>query len=191
MIINHAKNCEKSMLISSVITLLLGIILAVSPTESIHMLTSIIAIIFLLIGAFQVIDYLHQPKELKMTSLSFILGILFLCIGFYLFIKIESLVKFITILIGLTICIKSLFKIQFALNLRDISDKWKYNFIIGIIEMIMGVVLLANPFDSAVLFLRIVGILLAVGSIIEIIETLMVLRSLKDAKEIVFYDKKK
>ena len=62
MILEYAKKCEKSMLISTVITLILGIVLIIEPTGSIKMLTSIIAIMCMLMGGFQVIDYLRKPR---------------------------------------------------------------------------------------------------------------------------------
>lgn len=183
MIIEYAKRCEKSMMVSTIVMLILGIILAIEPTASIRMITTIIAIVFMLIGGFQLVDYIRKPRQDKMMSLSLILGVILLAVGLFLFINTDSLVKFITVLIGITIAIKALFKIQFSLNIRDISDKWRYNLVIGLIEMTLGVILLLNPFNSAVIFLRIVGILLIVGSIVELVETGLVLKTLDNVTE--------
>ena len=57
--------------------------------------------------------------------------------------------------------------------------------------MIMGLILLFNPFESAALFLRIVGIILVIGSIAELIETGVVMHSLSDVKELEFVEKTK
>lgn len=194
MILDYIKRCEKSMLISTVVTLILGVVLAFEPGGSIKVITAIIAILFMLIGLFQLIDYLRQGKIEKMMSLSLILGIILFGVGVFLFVNLESLINFITTLIGITIMIKSLFKLQFAFNIKGVSDKWFYNLIVGLVGMILGIVLLVNPFESAELFLRIVGILLVVGSIAELVETFMVLRTLDDVKddaiELAFEEKK-
>jgi uncharacterized membrane protein HdeD (DUF308 family) len=191
MILEYAKKCEKSMLISTVITLILGIVLIIEPTGSIKMLTSIIAIMCMLMGGFQVIDYLRKPREEKMMSLSLILGVILLSIGLFLFINADALIKFITVIIGCTLCLKSLFKLQFAFNLNGISGKWKYNLIAGLVGMSLGLLLIINPFESAELFLRIMGIVIVIGSIAELIETAMVMKTLEDVKEINFIDKPK
>lgn len=193
MILEFAKRCEKNMLFSTVITLILGLILAYSPEGSIKVITGIIALMFLLIGILQLVDYIKQSKLEKMMSLSLILGILLTAVGVYLFINLESLANFITTLIGIAILIKSLFKLQYAFNIRDISDKWFYNLIVGVVGIILGIVLLVNPFSSAKLFLRIIGIIFVVGSIIELIETFMVLKTIEDheAIELPFEEKKK
>ena len=155
------------------------------------MLTAIIAITCMLMGGFQLIDYIRKPREEKMTSLSFIFGIILLAVGLFLFINNEALVRFITVIIGITLCVKSLFKLQFAINLRGISDKWKYNLFAGIIGMSLGLIIFINPFESASLFLRIIGFSLVVGSILELVETGMVMNSLNDVKELSFVEKKK
>lgn len=191
MILDYAKKCEKTMLATSIITLVLGIVLVIEPTGSIKMLTAIIAIMCMLMGGFQLIDYIRKPKEEKMTSLSLIFGIILLSVGLFLFINNEALVKFITVIIGITICVKSLFKLQFAINLRGISDKWKYNLLAGIIGMSLGLIIFINPFESASLFLRIIGIALVIGSVLELVETGMVMSSLNDIKELSFVEKKK
>ena len=191
MILEYAKKCEKSMLISTVIILILGIVLIIEPTGSIKMLTSIIAIMCMLMGGFQVIDYLRKPREEKMMSLSLILGVILLSIGLFLFINADALIKFITVIIGCSLCLKSLFKLQFAFNLNGISGKWKYNLIAGLIGMSLGLILIINPFESAELFLRIIGGVIIVGSIAEVVETIIVIRTLDDVKELKFTEKRK
>ena len=189
MILEFAKRCEKNMLFSTVLTLILGIVLAYSPEGSIKVITGIIAALFLLIGILQLVDYVKQSKVEKMMSLSLILGILLSVVGIFLFINLESLANFITTLIGIAILIKSLFKLQFAFNIRDISDKWFYNLIVGIV----GIVLLVNPFDSAKMFLRIVGIIFIIGSIVELVEICMVIKTIDEheAIELPFEEKVK
>lgn len=191
MILNYAKKCEKTMLVSTIITLVLGVILIIEPTGSIKMLTSIVAIMCMLMGGFQLIDFIRKPREEKMTSLSMVLGIILLAIGLFLFLNADALIKFITVIIGCSLCLKSLFKLQFALNLKGVSDKWKLNLIAGLITLSLGLLLIINPFESAELFLRIVGIVIAVGSIAELVETIIVMKSLDDVKEIKFEEKKK
>lgn len=193
MILEFARRCEKNMLFSTVLTLILGIVLAYSPEGSIKVITGIIAALFLLIGILQLVDYVKQSKVEKMMSLSLILGILLSVVGIFLFINLESLANFITTLIGIAILIKSLFKLQFAFNIRDISDKWFYNLIVGIVGIVLGTVLLVNPFDSAKMFLRIVGIIFIIGSIVELVEICMVIKTIDEheAIELPFEEKVK
>lgn len=189
MILEFAKRCEKSMLISTVITLVLGIVLLIEPSGSIQVLTAIVAILSMLIGGLQIIEYIRQKREEKMMSLSLALGVILLSVGIYLMFNLKSLVIFFTNIIGIAICIKALFKIQYAFNVKGLSNKWTYNLIVGVVSMILGIILICNPFKSAELFLRIIGVLLLISSIAEIVETGLVIKSLDDAREIPFVEK--
>ena len=191
MIRDFAKRCEKSRLASTIITLVLGIVLLIEPSGSIQVLTAIVAISLMLIGGFQIIEYIREKREEKMQSLSLVLGTILLVVGIYLMCNLKSLVIFFTNIIGIAICIKALFKIQYAINIRDLSDKWLYNLIVGVFSMILGVLLIFNPFKSAEVFLRIMGAILVVSSIAELIETTMIIKSLDDSKEIPFKEKEK
>ena len=191
MVLEYAKRCEKNMLFSTVFTLVLGIVLFFEPAGSIKVITGLIATLFLVIGVLQLIDYFKQSKLEKMMSLSLILGLILSGIGVFLFVNIESLVNFITTIIGLSLLVKSLFKLQFAFNIKDISSKWFYNLIVGMVGGILGIILLVNPFKSAEIFLKIVGVLLVIGSIAELVETLMVLKTIEDVKELPFEEKVK
>lgn len=191
MILDYVKKCERNMLLSTLLTLILGMVLTFEPTGSIKIITYIVAFLFFIIGVIQLFMFFKQDKIERMTSASFVLGVVLAGIGLLLFYNAKSLVNFITLLIGLTIIVKSLFKLQFAINLKGISDKWFYNLIVGLVGFIIGIILILNPWDSAVMFLRIVGIVLSIGSVIEFIETMSVMKTLDDYKELPFEEKKK
>ena len=189
--IDNAKRLEKGLMSSSVLTLILGLVLLIAPGASLKFITFIIALFAILMGLFQLIEYLKMPRENKMMSLSMMLGIVFLAVGIFLMLNLTALVNFIPLMIGIFIAIKSVFKIQFALNLKEISDKWKYNLVVGLVGMTLGVLLIFNPFGSAAMFLRIIGLVLAVSSVIELIEAGSIMRTLDDAKELPFVEKEK
>ena len=188
--IDSQKKNEKSMLLTDLVTLILGIILMIEPKGSIRIMTATIGILFIIAGIFSVISYIKKPKELKIRNVSLVVGILMITGGLYISLSTESLVKFVTLILGISLFVKSLFKVQFALNTKSVSSKWKSNLIMGLITMFLGIILFLNPFDSAAAFLRICGIALAVMSAVDMVTTFMVIRSLKDYKELSFVDKK-
>ena len=109
MILDYAKKCERNMLLGTVLTLVLGMVLAFEPQNSIKIISGIIAGMFCLIGVVFLITFIKQNKMERMTSFSLVLGVILIGIGVFLFVNIESLVNFITLLIGIAVLIKSLF----------------------------------------------------------------------------------
>ena len=191
MILNYAKNCEKRMLVSSILMLFLGIVLLIEPTKSLNFITGIIALVSTIIGIMMIVDYLKQDRMEKMLSVSLILGIIFIAIGILLFVNISSLVSFIMTLIGIMVVVKSLFKLQYAFNLKGISKSWIYNLGYGVLSLILGIILIVNPFDSAEVFIRIMGVIFIISSVAEIIENVKVMHSLDEVTELPFVEKKR
>ena len=189
--IETAKNCEKSMIATSIITLVLGLVLIFEPLKSVQLITIGIAVVLMAIGLVQIYFYIRSTRIEKMTSLSLVLGVMLLAIGLYLITSSTKLGELITGIIGIFVCIKSLFKIQYAINLKGISPKWKYNLIAGILYLSLGIIIILNPLNSLELFLRIIGGVLIAGSIAEFVETFMVLKTLDglDIRELPFMEK--
>lgn len=182
---NRVKNYEKSMIISTLCTLILGLLLALKPETSIKIITISIAVILIIIGSFMLGVYFKTEKQMRMVSVSLVISIVLFAISLFLILNTESLANFITIILGMFISIKALFKIQFAINLKNLSEKWKYNLIVGLLSLTLGVLILLNPFKSATLFFRIIGIILTMGSLIELIETILVLKNLKEKDNVI------
>ena len=189
--IETAKNCEKSMIATSIITMLLGLVLIIEPSKSIQLITIGIAIVLMAIGLVQIYFYIRSSRVEKMTSLSLVLGVILLAIGIYLLTNSNEQIKFVTRIIGLFVCIKSLFKLQYAVNLKGISPKWKYNLIAGLLYLTLGIIIVLEPTSALEIFLRIIGGILIVGSIAEFVETIMVLKTLDsiNIRELPFFEK--
>jgi hypothetical protein len=185
MLYNSAKRYRKTCLISSIATLILGVVLMMEPASSLKIITLIIGLMTLITGCFWIYDYIKAPQEEKMISKSLLLGLVSACVGVYLIINTESLVNFITVIIGLTITIKSIVKLQFAVNIRNFSTTWKYNLVFALLGITLGILLLANPFKGAEVFFRIIGVVMIVGSVMELIECAFIMKNLniKEAKK--------
>ncbi len=189
--VSKAKKSERSLIVSSVLTLVIGIMLAIYPDDSLSLLTKIIAIGLMLIGIYEIITFFKIAKMERIGSASFALGVVFFAGGLYLFINDAILPKFITTFIGVLVCIKSVYKIQIAISIKDYSKNWKYSFVSGIIVLSLGIVMIFHPNDTANTIVRILGILLTLSSIYEIVESITIVKKIDKVTDAVFIEKKK
>jgi len=189
MLLDLIKKSELKMIFGSLLTLVLGIVLAVAPEASLQLLTSGIGIVLMIIGIFSIINFFRLTKEERILSGALVIGFLISMIGLFLFINNKVLVSFITTIIGLALAIKGLYKIQFAVNLKSASNEWKWNLLIGILILTVSILLIINPFNGASVFMTIIGIVLIIGSIIEIIESIRIVKDLDKVKELPFEEK--
>jgi uncharacterized membrane protein HdeD (DUF308 family) len=196
--IDIIKKSMKGMLVYTIIMLVIGIIFAVNPGTSINVMTGFIAILAMLLGGYFVFDYIKTPREQKLLSFSLAFGIVLIGIGLFIFLKRDALINFITVLIGITLIVKAIYKLQIALNIRKLTKGWKYNLLVALLTFTMGLILVIYPEGSAETFLRIIGIVIALGAIGELVETAYVMGTIKeditptvasDAKELPFEEK--
>lgn len=193
------KKGENKSFATTIVTLILGIILAIIPTQSLEIIVRIIALLIIFIGGYLLYDYLRSSKEKQTISYSLAIGIIAIVIGLLLFLKPGVPAKLVVVVVGILLIIKGIYKLQLSLNTRSLTDKWKYNFLVSLIVITIGILLIIYPYSSISLFLRIIGIVLIVESVIELIESISVQKSTstsfkddkKDAKEIEFVDKNK
>ncbi len=189
--IDKLKKIEKSMIFSTVVTLVLGLLLTIFPGLSLKILAYVIGISLMIMGGAFIIDYVKGTRLEKITSISFVLGIIFVSIGLFFIVAHAKLLSFIMIIIGIIFLIKGLCKVQLALNVRGVLDSWKYNLIVGVLTLTIGLILVLNPGKSAETFLRVVGIFIIIGSFADLAESIWILRDLDKVHDADFIDKKR
>ena len=188
-LITNAKRSEKSIIASSILTLVVGVMLAIYPGNTLSLIGKVIGVALMIIGVSQIVVFFKNTKEDRVASASFALGIILFAIGLYIFINDKSLTNVFTTIIGLLICIKSIYKIQLAISLKSYSNTWKYNLVSGLIVLSMGLIIIFYPIETSSTFLRVIGIILIISSVYEIIESLLVIKNIYDFKDLPFKEK--
>ena len=189
--IDKLKKIEISMIFSTIVALVLGLLLTIFPDMSLKILAYIIGVSLMFMGGAFIIDYVRGTRLQKITSLSFVLGVIFIGVGLFFVVSYAKLLNFIMVIVGIIFLIKGLCKIQLAMNVRGVLDSWKYNLIVGCITITIGLVLVLNPSNSLESFLRIIGIFIIVGSFADLAESIWILRDLDKVKDADFVDKKR
>ena len=189
--IDKLKKIEKSMIFSTIVTLVLGLLLTIFPDMSLKILAYVIGISLMVMGGAFIIDYVKGTRLEKITSISFVLGVIFIGVGLFFIVAHAKLLNFIMVIIGIIFLIKGLCKVQLALNVRGVLDAWKYNLIVGALTLSIGLILVLNPGKSVETFLRVVGIFIIVGSFADLAESIWILRDLDKVKDADFIDKKR
>ncbi|MBQ4189131.1 MAG: DUF308 domain-containing protein [Bacteroidales bacterium] len=123
--IDKLKKIEKSMIFSTIVTLVLGLLLTIFPDMSLKILAYVIGISLMVMGGAFIIDYVKGTRLEKITSISFVLGVIFIGVGLFFIVAHAKLLNFIMVIIGIIFLIKGLCKVQLALNVRGVLDAWK------------------------------------------------------------------
>lgn len=146
---------------STLLMALIGFILAIIPGESIKLLTASLGAVILGYGVYLIVNYIMNKNN---NGLLLALAIVCFFIGLVLVINSTALADIALTIIGVIVFFKGLTKLYFNSAIGN-----TYGLCVGIFEGLLGIILLINPFASAALFLRIIGIFLLISALADFI----------------------
>ena len=129
-------------------------------------------------GAAELVSYFWN----KITySLSGILGLVVLLIGIWIFVKPQSVLSLIPIVIGVILAVHGVQDLKVAFDTkRNGYTKWWSMLLMAIISLALGIICIVNAFGMVTLTMQIIGIALVYDGISDI---WIVYKASKVAKE--------
>ncbi len=83
-------------------------------------------------------------------------------------------------MLAVWIIVKSIFHFQNAINLKSIPGSgWGWLLAFSILTFVLGLIIMFNPFSTAVITIRTLGIIVAFSEAFDIIESVIALIKLK------------
>ena len=149
--------------------IILGLILLLFPSVSIKIICIALGIAALVIGIIKLVNYFQEKEEIVLLSTGFISGFLLAALGLFFIIKPVVVASILPFFIGLLICFNGIVKLQSAFDLHKVGyDKWQIPLLIAILTLILGVILIINPFTGAKLAAMVIGAVLIIDGVTNI-----------------------
>ncbi len=168
-------------ILTSIIFIAFGIFLLLRPDTTIRIISYTIGIILILLGAFSLGKYYSDNKEKKSIDFNLIYGILSIIVGLVMILNPTALATLIPFVLGFWIVINGVIKIQYALELKkNKNDAWVATIVIALLILIWGLILVFNPFSGAIAITQLIGIFIIIYSILDIVESTLIRKNLKD-----------
>lgn len=147
-------------LLSSIFLLLLGLLLFFKSSETLVGISYLVGGVLIALGVIAIINFLRNGSRDIFVQLNIVYGIVSIVAGIFLVTVPEFIGSIIPIVVGIAVIISSSFKVQQALVLKNLDNKYFLpSLIMAIVCLVCGVVILFNPFTSAVVVTQIIGLL--------------------------------
>lgn len=181
------KRKEIKGILVSILLIILGVFLIVEPDKIVATLLRIMGIFALIMGAFDITSYFFSKNnEGKLFDYGLFKGVLEITMGILFVFKYDSLITIFYMILGIIIIFINLFKLQTSLNLKELNyDKYTTGAVIAGLSIILGVVIVLNPFETSNLVIILSGGVLVVSEIANIIYSLMILKHIKNIDKVV------
>lgn len=163
------KGLKANYTISAVICALLGLVLVIWPGTTSQIICMMLGGVLLAYGILQIVLYLFNRERTIISQGMMVLGIVFAVIGVWILFKPEMIIMAVPVIVGVLIAIHGLHNVTQAIVLKkDGYENWWVAFLLGLVTVILGGVLIYNPFEAVELVVRIIGAFLIYDGLSDI-----------------------
>ena len=179
------KKKEIKGILVSILLIALSIFLILRPEEIIATLLRVIGILVLIFGVFDSMSYFAKKDDTKLFDYGLLKGLMEVTLGILFIFKYEALISIFPMVLGLLIVFINLFKLQLSLNIKEVDDTYLTGVIISALSIILGVVILLNPFESLKVVVIVSGAILLVSELANIVYSIIVLKHIRKIHKVV------
>lgn len=181
---NIEKKIKKTFnlsLASSIIFVIVGLFLFIKPGATISIISYVTGGVLLLMGLISVYKYFTSYSAINLFGFELAYGVLLIIAVLFLVIDTSIFAKVINVILGIWIIVNSITKFQYGFVLKRAKNSdWIYTILVSLLSFIWGIVLLINPFESALTITQIIGIFIIVYAVLDIIDNFIIRRNIKD-----------
>ena len=182
---NYIRKLGRNSIILSIILLVFGLFMYTNPISTINVMIIVFGVILVLDGLVHLVSYFAIKDEYRFFSSELVQAIIYIILCFVLMLNYYNISYLLPIVLGIWIVVESLFKLQIALNIRDIYDShWGLLLGMSIITALLGAVILFNPVQSLALLTRICGVVLMIAEVISIFEGFSIISRVGKIKKV-------
>lgn len=168
-------------IVTSIIILLFGIFIFIKPDTTVKTISFLLGIILLLTGLNSIVNAFSNKEN--SNNLNIAVGIIIIIPALILFFNPTIIASIIPLLIGIYMIISAAFKLQYLYSLKAITNAWDISVVVvTIITLILGVLLVFNPFGGVIAITKLIGIFLIIYAVLDIINNINIKKKVKDVE---------
>ena len=173
------RKTTTSIILSSVAAFIIGLIMAVVPNLSLQAIGIAVGVYTMVYGVILMgINFTAHNTYIPFYGIAS--GILSIIVGLILVAMPNILSVVFAIALGIWIILSSVNIISIAITAKKTVTNWYLWLLLGIIDMICGIIILFNPFASSLSTVVLGGIIIMVHSTISIIGMIMIKQKIKE-----------
>ena len=178
------KELKWEAILTGVLYILLGIVALVIPETMQKTLGYLIGIVLIVAGLISIICYLLRDARENYYHNEFVFGLVGMVVGAAVLYKVEVIISLIPFILGILVLFSGCSKLQDAIDLKRLSyGSWAGMLVVAAINIILGIVLICNPFKAAIVLFRVLGVGLILSGASDCFSTIYFAEKLRRFKQ--------
>ncbi len=166
------KEMKWNMILSAALYMVLGLILLIFPATTARTICYLIAGIAIVTGLVNLVVYFARNITRNYYRNDFVTGLMLMVLGIFVIYKVDLVIALVPFIIGLCIIVSGLFKLQGALDVQRMGGNAVLILGLAVVNVVIGILMVINPFDSAMLLYRLLGAGLLFSGLTDLASTL-------------------
>ncbi|MCI6468564.1 MAG: DUF308 domain-containing protein [Lachnospiraceae bacterium] len=178
------KELKWEAILTGVLYILLGIVALVVPETMQKTLGYVIGIVLIVAGLISIICYLLRDAKENYYHNEFVFGLVGMVLGAAVLYKVEVIISLIPFILGILVLFSGCSKLQDAIDLKRLGyGSWIGMLVVAVINIILGIVLICNPFQAAIVLFRVLGVGLIISGVSDCFSTIYFARKFHKFKQ--------
>ena len=174
------EDSKLSLLLTSLLSLILGISLIVATEELLVSVNYILVCLFAIIGVIQIITFFINKSYKENQYSSLILGTIFIWLSIFIYVYYTMIIIILPIIFSLYSVIMGVILIIKYFNIKNIvGEKYKRYLFLSIISFLIGLFLIFRPQLTVFTYFKITGIYVIFISIAYFLEYINTIKNKK------------
>ena len=178
------KELKWEAILTGVLYILLGIVALVVPETMQKTLGYLIGIVLIVAGLISIMCYLLRDAKENYYHNEFVFGLVGMVLGAAVLYKVEVIISLIPFILGILVLFSGCSKLQDAIDLKRLGySSWAGMLVMAAINIILGIVLICNPFQAAIVLFRVLGVGLIISGVSDCFSTIYFARKFHKFKQ--------
>ena len=183
------KGLKANYTISAGLCTLLGLVLLIWPGTTMRIVCTLLGGMLLIYGLVQMVLYLINKERTMLSQGMMVFGIVLAVIGIWILTSPEMIIMAVPVIVGVLIVIHGVHNVVQAIALKkDSYDRWWLAFLFGALTVVLGGILVYNPFEVAETVVRFIGIFLIYDGVSDIWILSRVFKVKRDKERVIDVD---
>ncbi len=167
---NDIKKSAWSSALESLAIIILGVLFIAWPETMVKVVSYIVGVIFIVKGAFQVINYFLEKGQNDFFNNNLLMGVISILIGIAALVIGEDIANIFRIVVGIFLIYEALARINTAIKLNSAGISiWKYVLLLALVILILGFFVTFNNVTTVIGWMMIIaGVFGVIGDVMFI-----------------------
>lgn len=133
---------------SAAVNILLGLILLIFEQIELEQIVYVFSAFFVVMGIFYIVKYFIKESYKELNCYNFSAGVLLVVLGICAMVRAEKVSEYLAFCLAIILLIGAVIKLQNALDLKAIEDKyWAVFLAVAVFLIVCAVLVVLNPFE--------------------------------------------